>query len=49
MSEKMPLNSFISNLNQEKQEIITTDGNVLVIANPGTGKLYCLPTNIFIY
>lgn len=42
MSEKMPLNSFISNLNQEKQEIITTDGNVLVIANPGTGKTLLL-------
>jgi ATP-dependent exoDNAse (exonuclease V) beta subunit len=29
---------FLSDLNPEKQEIIKTEGNVLVIANPGTGK-----------
>ena len=29
---------FLKDLNEEKQEIIRTDGNVLVTANPGTGK-----------
>ena len=29
---------FLSDLNEEKQKIIKTDGNVLVVANPGTGK-----------
>ena len=29
---------FLSDLNEEKQRIIKTEGNVLVIANPGTGK-----------
>jgi len=30
--------NFISGLNKEKQKIIDTSGNVLVIANLGTGK-----------
>lgn len=30
--------SFLKDLNEEKQKIISTDGNVLVTANPGTGK-----------
>jgi DNA helicase-2/ATP-dependent DNA helicase PcrA len=30
--------SFLKELNNEKQDIIKTDGNVLVTANPGTGK-----------
>jgi DNA helicase-2/ATP-dependent DNA helicase PcrA len=29
---------FLKDLNEEKQNIIKTDGNVLVTANPGTGK-----------
>ncbi len=34
--------SFLSDLTQEKQDIIKTDGNVLVTANPGTGKTLLL-------
>jgi len=34
----MVAKDFLSDLNEEKQKIIKTDGNVLVIANPGTGK-----------
>ena len=30
----------MANINQEKKDIITKEGNVLVIANPETGKLY---------
>lgn len=30
--------NFLKDLNEEKQKIIKTDGNILVIANPGTGK-----------
>lgn len=33
---------FLTELNKEKQDIIKTDGNVLVIANPGTGKTLLL-------
>jgi DNA helicase II / ATP-dependent DNA helicase PcrA len=29
---------YLTELNKEKQNIIKTDGNILVIANPGTGK-----------
>jgi len=34
--------AFLDDLNKEKQEIIKTDGNVLVTANPGTGKTLLL-------
>ena len=34
----MVIKDFLSDLNEEKQRIIKTEGNVLVIANPGTGK-----------
>ena len=34
----MATKDFLTDLNEEKQEIIKTDGNVLVVANPGTGK-----------
>lgn len=33
---------FLKDLNEEKQEIVKTDGNVLVTANPGTGKTLLL-------
>lgn len=33
---------FLKELNHEKQEIVKTDGNVLVTANPGTGKTLLL-------
>jgi len=33
---------FLSTLNEEKRKIVQTDGNVLVIANPGTGKTLLL-------
>jgi len=29
---------FLNELNKEKQDIVKQDGNILVIANPGTGK-----------
>lgn len=34
----MTTKDFLSDLNSEKQEIVKTEGNVLVTANPGTGK-----------
>jgi DNA helicase-2/ATP-dependent DNA helicase PcrA len=39
---------FLNELNEEKQKIIKTDGNVLVVANPGTGKTLLLAYK-FIY
>ena len=30
--------NFLKDLNKEKQEIVKQDGNILVVANPGTGK-----------
>ena len=33
---------FLKDLNKEKQDIINIEGNVLVTANPGTGKTYLL-------
>ena len=38
----MATKDFLSDLNSEKQKIIKTDGNVLVVANPGTGKTLLL-------
>ena len=32
------MTNFLQDLNKEKQDIINTEGDVLVIANPGTGK-----------
>ncbi len=29
---------FLLDLNKEKQEIVKADGNILIVANPGTGK-----------
>lgn len=44
-SQSLPLpetsdkkNNFLEDLNEEKQEIVKTKGNILVVANPGTGK-----------
>jgi DNA helicase-2/ATP-dependent DNA helicase PcrA len=36
-----------SNLNHEKQSIINQDGNILVAANPGTGKTFLLVYKYF--
>ncbi|HLC86759.1 MAG TPA: UvrD-helicase domain-containing protein [Candidatus Nanoarchaeia archaeon] len=44
----MATKDFLSDLNEEKQKIIKTDGNVLVVANPGTGKTKLLAYK-FIY
>ena len=38
----MTTKEFLSDLNKEKQDMIKTNGNVLVIANPGTGKTLLL-------
>src|SRR3989344_1592926 len=38
----MATKDFLGDLNSEKQKIIKTDGNVLVVANPGTGKTLLL-------
>ncbi|MDP2673244.1 MAG: UvrD-helicase domain-containing protein [Nanoarchaeota archaeon] len=38
----METKDFLSELNEEKQKIIKTNGNVLVVANPGTGKTLLL-------
>ncbi len=40
--------NFLKDLNEEKQKIAKTDGNVLVVANPGTGKTMLLAYK-FIY
>ena len=34
----IPKNNFLREFNKEKQEIVKQDGNILVVANPGTGK-----------
>jgi len=44
----MPSEEYLRKLNEEKQKIIKTDGNVLVVANPGTGKTLLLAYK-FIY
>ncbi|MGY4884448.1 MAG: UvrD-helicase domain-containing protein [Nanobdellota archaeon] len=44
----MPTQDFLKDLNEEKQKIVKTDGNVLVVANPGTGKTMLLAYK-FIY
>jgi len=41
-------NSFLNELNDEKRKIVESDGNILVIANPGTGKTRLL-TYKFVY